>query len=262
MISNNQNKKINFWVVIPARLKSTRFPEKMLADVLGKPMITRVVEKAIHSGASRVIVATDSEKIKNIISKQGVDCIMTSDKHPTGSDRICEALEKSKADPQQVIVNLQGDEPLINAETVKRLALLKTTCVEDVATVVSRFETTEEVLNPNCVKVVITKNNRALYFSRATIPFARDAGLLSISSKESSYLRHIGIYSFHADALQAYVANGECKLEKTEKLEQLRWLWMGRTIKVLLDDNSGAIGVDTEEDLRRVESYLTRLEKK
>ena len=127
------------------------------------------------SGASRVIVATDSEKIKNAISTHNADCIMTSGDHPNGSNRICEALEKAGADSNQVIVNLQGDEPLISPDTVRHLAILKANCVEDVTTVVSKFESAEEIVNPNCVKVVTTHCDQALYFSRAMIPFDRDA---------------------------------------------------------------------------------------
>ena len=128
MTLKNENRDINFWVVITPRLKSTRLPEKMRAQIMGQSLSSRVVEKAMSSGASRVIVATDSEKIKNTISNYNVDCILTSGDHPTGSDRICEALEKAGADPDQVIVNLQGDEPLINPDTVKHLAILKTNC--------------------------------------------------------------------------------------------------------------------------------------
>ena len=259
MTLKNDNRDINFWVVIPARLKSTRFPEKMLANILGKSMISRVVEKAMISGASRVIVATDSKKIKNAISSYNADCIMTSGDHPTGSDRICEALKKAGAHSNQIIVNLQGDEPLINPDTVKHLAILKENCHEDVTTVVSKFESSEEIVNPNCVKVVTTEGDQALYFSRAMIPFDRDANIASANAKESSYLKHIGIYSFYAGSLKEYVANGECNLEKLEKLEQLRWLWMGKKIKVLRDDFSGSTGIDTPEDLKRVESYLTKL---
>ena len=254
MTSKKQNNDVDFWVIIPARLKSTRFPEKMLAEVLGKPMINRVAEKATISGASRVIVATDSEKIKAVVSNQDVDCIMTSIDHPTGSDRICEAIQKSGAGPRQIIVNLQGDEPIINPETIRRLAQMKAACSEDVATVVSSFKSMEEISDPNCVKVVLSKNDRALYFSRATIPFSRDSSI----SPESSYQKHIGIYSFHAYSLKKFVSIGECKLEKIEKLEQLRWLWMGKKIKVLRDDSSRSIGIDTLEDLKKVESYLTR----
>ena len=260
MTLKKENNNIDFWVMIPARLKSTRFPEKMLANIMGKSMICRVVEKAMISGASRVIVATDSEKIKNAISTYNADCIMTSGDHPTGSDRICEALEKARAKPDQVIVNLQGDEPLISPDTVKHLAILKANCLEDVTTVVSKFESAEEIVSPNCVKVVTTEDDQALYFSRAMIPFDRDAGIVApANSKESSYLKHIGIYSFYAGSLKEYVANGECNLEKLEKLEQLRWLWMGKKIKVLHDDFSGSTGIDTLEDLKRVESYLTKL---
>ena len=259
MTLKKENKNINFWVVIPARLKSTRFPEKMLANILGKSMISRVVEKAINSGASRVIVATDSEKIKSAISSYNAECIMTSENHPTGSDRICEALEKAGADSNQVIVNLQGDEPLISPDTVKHLAILKANCLEDVTTVVSTIESTEEIVNPNCVKVVTTEKDQALYFSRAMIPFNRDGGITSVNAKEASYLKHIGIYSFYAGSLKGYVANGECALEKLEKLEQLRWLWMGKKIKVLRDDFSGSTGIDTLEDLKKVESYLAKL---
>ena len=259
MTLKKENNDINFWVVIPERLKSTRFPEKMLANIMGKSMISRVIEKAMISGASRVIVATDSEKIKSAISAYNAECIMTSGDHPTGSDRICEALEKAGADPNQIIVNLQGDEPLISPDTVKHLAILKANCLEEVTTVVSKIESTEEIVNPNCVKVVTTESDQALYFSRAMIPFNRDAGTTSVNAKEASYLKHIGIYSFYADSLKAYVANGECTLEKLEKLEQLRWLWIGKKIKVLRDDFSGSTGVDTQEDLKRVESYLTKL---
>ena len=258
MTLKKENNDINFWVVIPARLKSTRFPEKMLANIMGKSMISRVIEKAMISGASRVIVATDSEKIKSAISTYNAECIMTSGDHPSGSDRICEALEKAGADCNQVVVNLQGDEPLINPDTVKHLAILKTNCREDVTTVVSRFESAEEIVSPDCVKVVTTECGQALYFSRAMIPFDRDASTASANTKESSYLKHIGIYSFYAGSLEEYVANGECNLEKLEKLEQLRWLWMGKKIKVLRDDFSGSTGIDTPEDLKRVESYLTK----
>ena len=225
-------KKEDFWVVIPARLKSSRFPEKVLADIHG---------------------------IKDSLSQEKVDVILTDENHPSGSDRVFEAVEKSGARDDQIIVNLQGDEPLIDPKTINNLAELKINSQEDVATVVARINSENDITNPNCVKVVINKENKGLYFSRSPIPFFRSEENSSVTTNNITYLRHIGIYSFSAGSLRSFVKFGECELENTERLEQLRWLWMGKQIKVLRDDSCLGLGVDTIEDLQKVLLHLQKM---
>ena len=252
-------KKEDFWVVIPAHLKSSRFPEKVLADIRGEPMINIVARKALSSLATKVIVATDSRRIKDALSQEKVDVILTDENHPSGSDRVFEAVERSGARDDQIIVNLQGDEPLIDPKTINNLAELKINSQEDVATVAARITSENDITNPNCVKLVINKENKGLYFSRSPIPFFRSDENSSVTTNNITYLRHIGIYSFSAGSLRSFVKFGECELENTERLEQLRWLWMGKQIKVLRDDSCLGLGVDTIEDLQKVLSHLQKM---
>jgi 3-deoxy-manno-octulosonate cytidylyltransferase (CMP-KDO synthetase) len=246
------NKKESFWVVIPARLESTRLPKKILVDICGKPMIAHVINRAKKSGAERVIVATDNNEIKKTSEFHGAEAILTSKDHSNGSDRLAEALHKLDANDNQIVINLQGDEPLMNPKTITNLAFTKATNEkESVATVVTNLKDAKEINNPNCVKAVLDSANNALYFSRLPIPFHNNIDSknnFSINNKINFY-RHIGIYAFNVKALKKFIDLGPCKIEKLEKLEQLRWLWMGEKIKVLIDNSCSGIGVDTKDDL-------------
>ena len=249
----------SFWVIIPARIESSRLPGKILIDICGKPMIAHVIEKAKKSGAERVIVATDSNQIRKTSQFYGAESIMTSSTHTSGSDRIAEALMKINAPDDQIIINLQGDEPLMNPNTISNLANSKVKNKnEAVGTVVSPLKDLDEVYNPNCVKVVMNERNNALYFSRAAIPYNSEIDFKKkeIKTNELNFYRHIGIYAFSVKSLKKFIKFGPCELEKIEKLEQLRWLWMEEKIKLVIDDSCAGIGVDTLEDLEYVRKIL------
>ncbi len=216
-------------------------------------MISHVISRAKQTSASKIVVATDSREIKLVAEKSGVDVMITSGRHPSGSDRIHEAIIKMSAKQEQLVINLQGDEPLINPRLVEDLAILKSQNPDvSVATVATPLDSRIEISNPNCVKVVLDKNSLALYFSRSSIPWSIDSDITT------NYFRHIGIYAFNSGCLGQFIKEKPCDIEKTEKLEQLRWLWMGRKIKVLIEKNYAGIGVDTEEDLAKVRKLLKK----
>ena len=248
-------KKESFWVIIPARIESTRLPGKILIDICGKPMIAHVIEKAQKSGADRVVVATDNEEIKNTSEFFGAESIITLKTHMSGSDRIAEALIKLNAPSNQIIINLQGDEPLMNPQTISNLANTKIKNKnEAVATVVSHLKDFNDINNSNCVKVVMNSKNNALYFSREPIPHHSQIDFKKKNFKKSelNFYKHIGIYAFSVESLKKFIKFGPCKLEMLEKLEQLRWLWMEEKIKILIDNSCTGVGVDTLEDLKGV----------
>ncbi|KFC63095.1 3-deoxy-manno-octulosonate cytidylyltransferase [Massilia varians] len=247
---------MGFTVIIPARLASTRLPNKPLADLGGKPMVVRVAERARESGASRIIVATDHPDILAACEAHGIEACMTRADHPSGTDRIAEVAHKLGLAPGEVVVNLQGDEPLIDPSL---LAACAARIVEGVpmATVAHPIVDVAEVFNPNVVKVVLDKAGRALYFSRATIPWHRDAFAASKETLPAGYapLRHVGLYAYSNAFLQAYPALESSPLETIEALEQLRVLWHGYPIAVHITDSAPPAGVDTPDDLERVRRH-------
>lgn len=250
---------VKFKVVIPARYASTRLPGKPLLEIAGKPMIVHVCEKAQQAGAEEVVVATDDERILHAVSHLGLRAVMTSPDHQSGTERIAEAVEHCGWANNAIVVNLQGDEPLIPPEIIQELAeVLASQQQAGIATLAAKIIDMEEIFNPNAVKVVLNKDGYALYFSRAQIPWDRDGFKdqgRHISGK-MTYLRHIGMYAYRVDFLQRYCQWEPSMLESIESLEQLRILWQGEAIKVKIVDKTPAAGVDTSEDLLRVEQII------
>ncbi|HJV02071.1 MAG TPA: 3-deoxy-manno-octulosonate cytidylyltransferase [Burkholderiaceae bacterium] len=245
-----------FTVIIPARLASTRLPNKPLADLGGKPMVVRVAERAREAGAERIIVATDHEDIRAACAAHGVEACMTRADHPSGTDRIAEVARLMQLPPQAVVVNLQGDEPLIDP-TLLAAAAARISADVPMSTCAHPLHDAADAFNPNVVKVVLDKSGRALYFSRATIPWHRDGFAQDRGTLPAGYvpLRHIGLYAYRNDFLQAYPALEQSPLEQIEALEQLRVLWHGYPIAVHVTDAAPAAGVDTPEDLERVRQH-------
>ncbi len=244
---------MTFYVVIPARLASTRLPGKPLADIGGKPMIVRVAERARLSGASEVIVATDAEAVAAVCRQYDIAALLTRRDHVSGTDRIAEVAGKMDWSSTDVVVNVQGDEPLIDPELVTATASLVSDTVP-MATAAHRMEHPEDIFNPHYVKVVLDRFNRALYFSRAPVPWYREgyAGPEKTFPKAWGALRHIGLYAFRNDFLQTYSSLAISPIEQLESLEQLRVLWHGYSIAVHVTDSLPEPGVDTAEDLERV----------
>jgi len=247
---------MGFTVIIPARLASTRLPNKPLADLGGKPMVVRVAERARASGAARIIVATDHPDILAACAAHGVEAVMTRADHPSGTDRIAEVAHKLGLALDEVVVNLQGDEPLIDPALLAACAARIADGVP-MATVAHPITDVAEVFNPNVVKVVLDKAGRALYFSRASIPWHRDAFAATRDALPAgdAPLRHVGLYAYSNAFLQAYPALESSPLETIEALEQLRVLWHGHPIAVHITDSAPPAGVDTPEDLERVRRH-------
>ena len=242
-----------FLVVIPARLGSTRLPRKPLADIGGKPMVIRVAERAQQSLAQSVVVATDSPEIQAACDEYRIECLLTSADHPTGTDRIAEVAQLLKLPADTLVVNVQGDEPLIPPELINQVAqTLANNPACAISTVAVPIVDAAEINNPNVVKVVLNRSNEALYFSRATIPFVRDPD----SKQAITHLRHLGIYAYRADFLEAYTRLEPAPPEQAEALEQLRALWNGYRIAVHTASEAPPAGVDTAEDLERVRRIL------
>ena len=252
-MSNNTPKPPEFLVVIPARLGSTRLPRKPLADIGGKPMVIRVAERAQQSHAQSVVVATDSTEIQAACDEHRIECLLTSADHLTGTDRIAEVAQLLKLPADTLVVNVQGDEPLIPPELINQVAqTLADNAACAISTVAVPIVDAAEINNPNVVKVVLNRSNEALYFSRATIPFVRDAEMTG----NVTHLRHLGIYAYRADFLQAYARLEPAPPEQAEALEQLRALWNGYRIAVYTASQAPPAGVDTAEDLERVRRIL------
>ena len=243
----------DFLVVIPARLGSTRLPRKPLADIGGKPMVVRVAERAKQSLAQSVVVATASPEIEAACTAHRIDCLLTSPDHPTGTDRLAEVARLLKLPANALIVNVQGDEPLIPPELINQVAQTladNTKCA--ISTVAVPINDDAEIDNPNVVKVVLNRAGEALYFSRAPIPYVRDPQ----STPKTEHLRHLGIYAYRADFLQVFAHLEPAPPEKAEALEQLRALWNGYRIAVHIAAEAPPAGVDTPEDLERVRRLL------
>jgi 3-deoxy-manno-octulosonate cytidylyltransferase (CMP-KDO synthetase) len=243
------SKAPDFLVVIPARLASTRLPRKPLADIGGKPMVIRVAEQAKKSLAHSVVVATDSVEIQAACDEPRIECLLTSEHHTTGTDRLAEVVQLLKLPNNALVVNVQGDEPLIPPELINQVAQTLADHVEcAISTVAVSIQDVAEIANPNVVKVVLNQTGEALYFSRASIPFIRDAGM----QNKIGYLRHLGIYAYRANFLQAFTHLDPAPPEQAEALEQLRALWNGYRIAVHIAAQTPPAGVDTPEDLERV----------
>jgi 3-deoxy-manno-octulosonate cytidylyltransferase (CMP-KDO synthetase) len=244
-----------FLVVIPARFASSRLHGKPLADIGGKPMVVRVAERARASGAKAVWVATDHQDVFDAVKLHGHQAMMTRGDHASGTDRIAEVAQQLGLADSEIVVNLQGDEPLIEPELIREVAQSLAEHGEaSIATACHPITDTESLLNPNAVKVVLDQSGHALYFSRAPIPYPRDSLALNQSTLPAglpSY-RHIGIYAYRARFLQLYTRLQPTAIERFEALEQLRALWHGYRIAVAVTAHAPEAGVDTAEDLERV----------
>ncbi|POY44930.1 3-deoxy-manno-octulosonate cytidylyltransferase [Avibacterium gallinarum] len=251
-----------FTVIIPARFASSRLPGKPLADIAGKPMIAHVWQKAQESGASRVVVATDNQAVAQAVQAFGGEVCMTSEHHNSGTERLAEVVEKLALADDEIVVNIQGDEPLIPPVIVQQVADNLAKNGVKMATLAVPLNDAEELFNPNVVKAVADKSGNVLYFSRAPIPWNRDqfAGLSDEQKTQlvlqSQYLRHIGIYAYRAGFIKQYVQWQPSALENIESLEQLRVLWYGEKIHIDLAKEVPAVGVDTPEDLEKVRAIL------
>lgn len=248
-----------FTVVIPSRYASTRLPGKPLLDIAGKPMIQHVWEQASKSSATRVVVATDDARIVEACKGFGAEVVLTREDHNSGTDRLAEVAAKLGLEPDAIVVNVQGDEPLIPPSVIDQVAANLAAHTEArMATLAEPIEDVETLFNPNVVKVASDINGLALTFSRATLPWARDAFAKSREHLPEGvpYRRHIGIYAYRAGFLQDFVSWGPCWLENTESLEQLRALWHGVRIHVADALTAPPTGVDTVEDLERVRRLL------
>ncbi|MDX7611762.1 3-deoxy-manno-octulosonate cytidylyltransferase [Aeromonas caviae] len=251
---------MSFVVVIPARYASTRLPGKPLADIHGKPMVQHVVEKALQSGADRVIVATDDERVQQALAPfaaaAGFEVCMTSPDHQSGTERLAEVCRHYGFAADTIIVNVQGDEPLIPPVIIRQVADNLAAASAPMATLSVPIRDAEEAFNPNAVKVVTDKDGYALYFSRASIPWDRDAFARSREQIGDHYQRHIGIYAYRAGFIQRYVDWAPSVLEQVEALEQLRVLWYGEKIHVAQALQAPPVGVDTQADLDKVRALL------
>jgi len=248
-----------FTVIIPARYASTRLPGKPLADIAGKPMVVRVAERAVAAGAARVVVATDDARIKAAVEAHGIAACLTAADHATGTDRLAEAAQQLGLPDDAIVVNVQGDEPLLLPALIRAVAeLLAAHPDAAIATACHPITDVEEAFNPNVVKVVLDGRGYALYFSRATIPWARDAfaGGRDAVPEGLPLYRHYGLYAYRVRFLRVFPTLASAPIERFEALEQLRALWHGFRIVVAVTAGTPAPGVDTPEDLDRVRTLF------
>lgn len=248
-----------FRVVIPARYASTRLPGKPLADIAGKPMVVHVVEAAQKSGATEVIVATDDVRVRDAVAAHGHAVTLTRTDHPSGTDRIAEVAQQFGWSDDDIVVNVQGDEPLIEPALVAAVAhALENDRAAAIATAAQAITDIAEFMNPNVVKVVTAASGRALYFSRAPIPWPRDDFAVKQMRLPVDFMprRHIGLYAYRVSFLHRYGALEPAPIEQWEALEQLRALWHGLPIQVIDCAHPPASGVDTPDDLRRVRAIF------
>jgi 3-deoxy-manno-octulosonate cytidylyltransferase (CMP-KDO synthetase) len=252
-----------FVALIPARMASTRLPDKPLADIDGEPMVLHVARQARAAGARLVAVATDSLRVADVVGASGVQVLMTRSDHPSGTDRLAEAANQLGLDDDEIVVNVQGDEPQIPPALVAAVAALlreRTDCA--IATAAHPVDSATDWMSPDVVKVVVDAAGRALYFSRAPIPFARDAlagfpqrvpaTVPAALAAQRAVQRHIGLYAYRVSFLRAFHGLAPSPIESIEALEQLRALWHGHRIAVLSTDEAPPSGVDTPADLERV----------
>jgi len=268
---NLENNSTEFIVVIPARYQSSRLPGKVLADINGKPMIQWVVEKAKLSGANKVIVATDNDEVAAVVSSFGGEVCKTRADHQSGTERLAEVMQQYQFSDDEIIVNVQGDEPFIPPENIAQvasnLANQNNHHVARMSTLAININSVDEAFNPNAVKVLLDKDGYALYFSRATIPYDRERFLTAKASTEENikaigdfYLRHVGIYAYRAGFIKDYVNWPTSELEQVEALEQLRVLYQGEKIHVAVANSHVPVeGVDTPEDLVKARAYAASL---
>jgi len=253
---------VSFVAIIPARFESSRLPGKALADLGGKPMVVRVAERARESGARQVYVATDHSDIARAVEQSGFEAVMTRADHSTGTDRIAEVVERLALAAESLVVNVQGDEPLIEPGLIRAVAtMLANTPEAAIATACHPIRDAGELFNPNVVKVVLDRAGLARYFSRAAVPWARDAFAASTRALPQGLpcYRHIGIYAYRAEFLLSYPRLERSPLEEFEALEQLRALWHGYAIAVAVRHDAPLPGVDTPEDLKRVQAVFDRM---
>ena len=250
---------MEFFAVIPARYASTRLPGKPLLEIAGVPMVVHVARRALASGAAQVLVATDHSEIAKSVERHGFEAVFTDVRHPSGTDRIAEVAAQRRWPEDRIVVNVQGDEPLIEPLLIAGVAeTLAADADAAIATACCPLTDAADFANPNVVKVALNHTNRALYFSRASIPFPRDAFRDSTATLPAGLpaYRHIGIYAYRCGFLSAYTHLAPCALETFEALEQLRALWHGYRIVAKIVDHAPVAGIDTEADLARVRAYL------
>ncbi|WP_033083739.1 3-deoxy-manno-octulosonate cytidylyltransferase [Colwellia psychrerythraea] len=262
----------DFIVVIPARYQSSRLPGKVLADINGKPMIQWVVEKAQLSGARKVIVATDNDEVAAVVNSFGAEVCKTRADHQSGTERLAEVMKQYQFSDDEIIVNVQGDEPFIPPENIAQVANNLANQQQSrnkarMSTLAINISSVDEAFNPNAVKVILDKDGYALYFSRATIPYDRERFLTAKASTEENikaigdfYLRHVGIYAYRAGFIKDYVNWPTSELEQVEALEQLRVLYQGERIHVAVANSHVPVeGVDTPDDLAKARAYAASL---
>jgi 3-deoxy-manno-octulosonate cytidylyltransferase (CMP-KDO synthetase) len=250
---------MQFKVVIPARYASTRLPGKPLADIAGKPMVVRVVELALKSGAQEVWVATDHVQVAKVVQASGYNALLTSPEHASGTDRLAEVAHTLKWADDEIIVNVQGDEPLLDPQLIVDVAeSLASHGSADIATACHAIHDMASMFNQNIVKVVLDRMGYAMYFSRAPIPYGRDAfqNMPTRLPPEMPVYRHIGLYAYRAAFLKTYQQLAPAAVEQFEALEQLRALWHGHKIAVAVTALAPAAGVDTAEDLAKVRALF------
>jgi 3-deoxy-manno-octulosonate cytidylyltransferase (CMP-KDO synthetase) len=257
-VKSNKVLKSNYNIVIPARMASQRLPGKPLLDIAGRPLIEHVYRRACCSSAQKTVIATDDQQILEVAREFGAHVVMTSKEHQSGSDRIAECADQLGWGDEQLIVNLQGDEPLMPASCLDQVAgLLDGDPAADVASLYWPLDSSEEITNPNVVKVVTGKNGQALYFSRSVVPFPGNWDNLEAALQSGiNWQRHVGLYAYRAGALRAFTAMQATPLESTEKLEQLRFLESGRKIRMAQACQFIPAGVDTGHDLERVRKVI------
>lgn len=247
-----------FIVAIPARYGSTRLPAKPLRDIAGIPMVVRVAQRALQAGAAQVVVAVDDQRIADALAGQGATICMTRSDHASGSDRLAECAAHYGWPDDAIVVNLQGDEPFAPAAGIREVALALAKDDAPMATLATEITDAHELFDPNVVKLVRAANGRALYFSRAPLPWARDAFAINRDAlpHDIPFLRHIGIYAYRAGFLRRYTELARTPLEQAESLEQLRVLEHGYPIAVRLTPEPFPPGIDTDVDLQRAEAWL------
>jgi len=251
---------IPFKVVIPARYGSTRLPGKPLLEIAGQPMIAHVCQRALAADAEQVVVATDDLRIVEVVEALGFEVLMTDPNHQSGTERINQVAQQLNWTDDDIVVNLQGDEPLISTDSIQAVAnALANQKKAGIATLAAKITESAEVFNPHAVKVVVNHAGYALYFSRAAIPWDREnfSSTGGILSEQMPYLRHIGLYAYTVEFLNHYCSWQNSTLEKIESLEQLRILWYGEPILVKIVDQAPEAGVDTMDDLARVIKRLS-----
>ncbi|MCU7837283.1 MAG: 3-deoxy-manno-octulosonate cytidylyltransferase [gamma proteobacterium symbiont of Taylorina sp.] len=257
----------DFKIVIPARYASSRLPGKPLINIAGKPMIQHTYERARQCMAGEIVIATDDQRIADAVSQFTSDIVMTSKDHNSGTERLAEVVEIKNWDDNTIVVNVQGDEPLVSAEHIELVAgALENNNQAGLSTLATPIERLEDIFDTNIVKVVMDYQNCALYFSRAVIPWDRDSFFMDsktidkekikILMIENNWFRHIGMYAYRVSTLKKYITLASCSIEKIESLEQLRMLYNGISIHVSIVDDQPGHGVDVEADIAKVEKIL------